>query len=105
MTHLICYKSLDLELLNAPQIVKEHFAKIYAVKMMREIRDNISSKTHNMPFEALKAYIKQKLVAPIGCKDHTSMGVDPEIRGSYHHPYSLINLISALSFSATICTK
>ena len=32
-----------------------------AVKMMREIRDNISSETQNMSFEELKAYIKQKL--------------------------------------------
>ena len=32
-----------------------------AVKMMREIRDKISSETHNMTFEELKEYIKQKL--------------------------------------------
>jgi hypothetical protein len=32
-----------------------------AVKMMREIRDKISSDTQNMSFEELKAYIKQKL--------------------------------------------
>ena len=32
-----------------------------AVKMMREIRDKISSETQNMSFEELKAYIKQKL--------------------------------------------
>jgi hypothetical protein len=32
-----------------------------AVKMMREIRDKISSETQNMTFEELKAYIKQKL--------------------------------------------
>ena len=31
-----------------------------AVKMMREIRDKISSETQNMSFEELKAYIKQK---------------------------------------------
>ncbi len=32
-----------------------------AVKMMRDIRDKISSETQNMNFEELKAYIKQKL--------------------------------------------
>jgi hypothetical protein len=32
-----------------------------AVKMMREIRNKISSETHNMTFEELKVYIKQKL--------------------------------------------
>jgi len=32
-----------------------------AVKMMREIRDKISSETQNMTFDELKAYIKQKL--------------------------------------------
>jgi hypothetical protein len=32
-----------------------------AVKMMREIRDKISSETQNMSFDVLKAYIKQKL--------------------------------------------
>jgi hypothetical protein len=32
-----------------------------AVKMMREIRDNISSETQNMTFDELKAYIKQQL--------------------------------------------
>jgi CO dehydrogenase/acetyl-CoA synthase beta subunit len=32
-----------------------------AVKIMREIRDKISSETQNMTFDQLKAYIKQKL--------------------------------------------
>lgn len=32
-----------------------------AVKMMREIRDKISSETQNMTFEELKAYIKEQL--------------------------------------------
>jgi hypothetical protein len=32
-----------------------------AVKMMREIRDKISSDTQNMTFEELKAYIKLQL--------------------------------------------
>ena len=32
-----------------------------AVKMMREIRDRISSETQNMSFEELKAYIKKQL--------------------------------------------
>jgi hypothetical protein len=32
-----------------------------SVKMMRKIRDKISSETQNMTFEELKAYIKQQL--------------------------------------------
>ena len=32
-----------------------------AVKMMRDIRDKISSETQDMTFDELKAYIKQKL--------------------------------------------
>jgi len=32
-----------------------------AVKMMRDIRDKISSENQNMTFDELKAYIKQKL--------------------------------------------
>jgi hypothetical protein len=32
-----------------------------SVKMMREIRDKISSETQNMTFEELKDYVKQKL--------------------------------------------
>jgi hypothetical protein len=32
-----------------------------AVKMMRDIRDKISSETENMTFVQLKSYIKQKL--------------------------------------------
>jgi len=32
-----------------------------AVKMMREIRDQISSETQNMTFDELKTYVKQKL--------------------------------------------
>lgn len=32
-----------------------------AVKMMRDIRDKISSETQNMTFEELKAYITLKL--------------------------------------------
>jgi hypothetical protein len=32
-----------------------------AVKMMRDIRDNISAETQNMSFDELKAYIKKKL--------------------------------------------
>ena len=34
-----------------------------AVKMMRDIRDKISSETQNMTFEELKEYIKQQLDA------------------------------------------
>ena len=32
-----------------------------AVKMMRDIREEISFETQNMTFEELKAYIKKKL--------------------------------------------
>lgn len=32
-----------------------------AVKMMREIRDKVSSETQNMTFAKLKEYIKNKL--------------------------------------------
>lgn len=32
-----------------------------AVKMMRDIRDQISAETQNMNFDELKAYIKKKL--------------------------------------------
>ncbi|WP_304067818.1 hypothetical protein [Pedobacter glucosidilyticus] len=32
-----------------------------AVKMMREIRTQISTETQNMTFDELKAYIKKKL--------------------------------------------
>ena len=32
-----------------------------AVKMMRDIRDEISHETQNMTFDELKAYIKQQL--------------------------------------------
>lgn len=35
--------------------------KFDAVKMMRDIRDKISSETQNMTFEELKAYIKKQL--------------------------------------------
>lgn len=41
-----------------------------AVKMMREIRDKISSETQSMTFEELKEYIKSKIqeskLKPIG---------------------------------------
>ena len=41
-----------------------------AVKMMREIRDKISSETENMTFEELKRYINTRIKAsglrPIG---------------------------------------
>ena len=41
-----------------------------AVKMMREIRDKISSETQNMTFAQLKAYIQKQLaeskLKPIG---------------------------------------
>ncbi len=35
--------------------------KFDAVKMMRDIRDKISSETQNMTFEELKEYIKSKI--------------------------------------------
>ena len=35
--------------------------KFDAVKMMRDIRNKISSETQNMTFDELKAYIKQQL--------------------------------------------
>jgi len=35
--------------------------KFDAVKMMREIRDDISAETQNMSFDELKAYIKKQL--------------------------------------------
>jgi len=41
-----------------------------AVKMMREIRDKVSSETQNMTFAELKAYIQAKIkeskLKPIG---------------------------------------
>jgi hypothetical protein len=37
--------------------------KFDSVQMMREIRDKISSKTQDMTFDELKAYIIQKLNA------------------------------------------
>jgi hypothetical protein len=41
-----------------------------AVKMMREIRNKISSETQNMTFEELKIYIKNKIqeskLKPVG---------------------------------------
>ena len=44
--------------------------KFDAVKMMREIRDKISSETQNMSFEELKAYLKNQITdskqKPIG---------------------------------------
>jgi hypothetical protein len=35
--------------------------KFDAVKMMREIRDQISAETQNMTFEELKSYMERKL--------------------------------------------
>ncbi|TXD82810.1 hypothetical protein ESY86_12390 [Subsaximicrobium wynnwilliamsii] len=41
-----------------------------AVKMMRDIRDNISAETQNMNFDELKAYMKAKIqdskLKPVG---------------------------------------
>jgi hypothetical protein len=46
--------------------------KFDAVKMMREIRDKVSSETQNMSFEELKAYLKNQIaeskLKPIGQK-------------------------------------
>ena len=48
----------------------ELIAGLDAVKMMRDIRDKVSSETQNMSFEELKAYIQNKLkkgkLKPIG---------------------------------------
>jgi hypothetical protein len=41
--------------------MKDKNKEFDAVKMMRQIRDNISIDTQNMTFEELKAYIKSKL--------------------------------------------
>ncbi|TAE38223.1 MAG: hypothetical protein EAY66_04470 [Sphingobacteriales bacterium] len=43
--------------LTTEQVVKQ----FDAVKMMRDIRDKITSDTQNMTFDELKAYIKQQL--------------------------------------------
>lgn len=40
---------------------KKNEKQFDAVKMMREIRDKISSETQNMNFEELKSYIQKKL--------------------------------------------
>jgi hypothetical protein len=44
--------------------------KFDAVKMMREIRDKISSETQNMSFEELKKYIESRVkssgIKPVG---------------------------------------
>ncbi len=44
--------------------------KFDAVKMMREIRDKVSSETQNMSFEELKTYLKNQIaeskLKPIG---------------------------------------
>lgn len=44
--------------------------KFDAVKMMRDIRDKISSETQNMTFDELKAYMKAKIheskLKPVG---------------------------------------
>ena len=50
--------------------IKKTEKKFDAVKMMREIRDKVSSETQNMTFEELKAYIKNQIteskLKPIG---------------------------------------
>lgn len=43
------------------ETTKKTEKKFDAVKMMREIRDNISSETQNMSFEELKAYLKKQI--------------------------------------------
>ena len=40
---------------------KEREKKFDAVKMMRDIRDKVSSETQNMSFEELKAYLKNQI--------------------------------------------
>lgn len=50
--------------------MKTKIKKFDAVKMMREIRDKISSETQNMSFEEFKKYMKKNIKAgglkPIG---------------------------------------
>lgn len=52
------------------ETTKKTEKKFDAVKMMREIRDKVSSETQNMTFEELKAYIKNQIneskLKPIG---------------------------------------
>ena len=50
-----------------------------AVKMMRDIRDKISSETQNMTFDELKAYIKQNLTTT----KQNSLGNNNEERRHY----------------------
>jgi predicted nucleotide-binding protein (sugar kinase/HSP70/actin superfamily) len=49
---------------------KEKVKSFDSVKMMREIRDKISSETQNMSFEELKKYIDKRIsssgLKPIG---------------------------------------
>lgn len=57
--------------LNIYYIMKTKKEKSFdAVKMMREIRDKISSETQNMTFEELKKYIDSRIkssgLKPIG---------------------------------------
>ena len=62
---------------------KEKEKSFDAVKMMREIRDKISSETQNMSFEELKQYIDNCVSAsgikPIGqyMPEHTANHVVP----------------------------
>jgi hypothetical protein len=52
------------------ETTKKTEKKFDAVKMMREIRDKVSSETQNMSFEELKAYLKNQIaeskLKPIG---------------------------------------
>ena len=50
--------------------IKETEKQFEAVKMMRDIRDMVTSETQNMSFEELKAYLKNQIkesnLKPIG---------------------------------------
>jgi hypothetical protein len=52
------------------ETTKKTEKKFDAVKMMREIRDNVSSETQDMSFEELKKYLKKQIaeskLKPIG---------------------------------------
>jgi hypothetical protein len=53
---------LRVFLVPRPSLYKTKKEKQFdAVKMMRDIRDKISSETQNMTFEQFKAYSKKKL--------------------------------------------
>jgi hypothetical protein len=50
-----------METINKDTAVNTTIKPFDSVKMMRDIREQISTETQNMSFDELKAYIKQKL--------------------------------------------